>query len=39
MVKTNLNKGFVTQIIGPVLDIEFPSGDLPPIYSSILIAL
>jgi hypothetical protein len=23
MVKTNLNKGYVTQIIGPVLDIEF----------------
>jgi len=39
MVKTNLNKGFVTQIIGPVLDIEFPSGDLPPIYSAIKIEL
>jgi F0F1-type ATP synthase beta subunit len=26
MVKTNLNKGYVTQIIGPVLDIEFPDG-------------
>jgi F0F1-type ATP synthase beta subunit len=23
MVKTNLNKGYVTQIIGPVLDIKF----------------
>jgi hypothetical protein len=22
MVKTNLNKGYVTQIIGPVLDID-----------------
>jgi F-type H+-transporting ATPase subunit beta len=39
MVKTNLNKGFVTQIIGPVLDIEFPAGDLPPIYSAIKIEL
>ena len=39
MVKTNLNKGFVTQIIGPVLDIAFPSGDLPPIYSAIKIEL
>jgi len=39
MVKTNLNKGFVTQIIGPVLDIAFPSGDLPPIYSALKIEL
>jgi len=39
MVKTNLNKGYVTQIIGPVLDIQFPGGNLPPIYSAIKIAL
>nr|YP_009496665.1 ATP synthase CF1 beta subunit [Entomoneis sp.]AWT39377.1 ATP synthase CF1 beta subunit [Entomoneis sp.] len=39
MVKTDLNKGYVTQIIGPVLDVEFPSGNLPPIYSAIEIAL
>jgi F-type H+-transporting ATPase subunit beta len=39
MVKTNLNKGFVTQIIGPVLDIKFPDGNLPPIYSAIKIDL
>jgi F-type H+-transporting ATPase subunit beta len=37
MVKTEKNQGFVTQIIGPVLDIEFPSGNLPPIYSAIKI--
>ena len=37
MVKTNINKGYVTQIIGPVLDIEFPSGTLPPIYSALKI--
>jgi F-type H+-transporting ATPase subunit beta len=37
MVKTNINKGYVTQIIGPVLDIEFPDGNLPPIYSAIQI--
>jgi len=36
MVKTK-TQGFVTQIIGPVLDIEFPSGNLPPIYSAIKI--
>jgi F-type H+-transporting ATPase subunit beta len=39
MVKTELNKGYVTQIIGPVLDIKFSSGNLPPIYSAIEIAL
>merc|ERR1711971_485315 len=39
MVKTNLNKGFVTQIIGPVLDITFPGENLPPIYSAIKIEL
>ena len=39
MVKTNLNKGYVTQIIGPVLDIAFPDGNLPPIYSAVEIKL
>jgi|TARA_B110001452_G_scaffold163115_1_gene135958 F-type H+-transporting ATPase subunit beta len=39
MVKTNLNKGFVNQIIGPVLDITFPSDSLPPIYSALKIEL
>jgi F-type H+-transporting ATPase subunit beta len=39
MVKTNLNKGYVTQIIGPVLDLKFPEGNLPPIYSAVKIEL
>jgi len=39
MVKTNLNKGYVTQIIGPVLDVQFSEGNLPPIYSAIEISL
>ena len=39
MVKTNLNKGYVTQIIGPVLDIQFSEGQLPPIYSAVKIEL
>jgi F-type H+-transporting ATPase subunit beta len=39
MVKTNLNKGYVTQIIGPVLDIKFSEGNLPPIYSAVEISL
>jgi len=37
MVKTSLNKGYVTQIIGPVLDIQFSDGNLPPIYTAIKI--
>ena len=36
MVETT-KKGYVCQIIGPVLDIGFPSGNLPPIYSAIRI--
>jgi F-type H+-transporting ATPase subunit beta len=39
MVKTNLNKGYVSQIIGPVLDIQFSEGNLPPIYSALKITL
>lgn len=39
MVKTNLNKGYVTQIIGPVLDISFTDGKIPPIYSALEIKL
>ena len=37
MVKTSINKGYISQIIGPVLDIVFPDGELPPIYSAIKI--
>tara|TARA_B110000977_G_scaffold68754_1_gene93343 strand:- start:29123 stop:29668 length:546 start_codon:yes stop_codon:yes gene_type:complete len=37
MVKTSTNKGYVVQVIGPVLDIVFPDGNLPPIYSAIKI--
>ena len=39
MVDTNINKGYVTQIIGPVLDIKFSEGNLPPIYSAISITV
>ena len=42
MVKTTdttNNVGFVNQIIGPVLDITFPSGDLPAIYTALEITL
>ena len=37
MVNTATNTGFITQIIGPVIDVEFPSGKLPPIYTAIVI--
>lgn len=28
-------KGFITQIIGPIVDVEFPEGNLPKIYNAI----
>jgi F-type H+-transporting ATPase subunit beta len=37
MVNTATNTGFITQIIGPVVDIEFPSGKLPRIYNAVVI--
>ena len=27
--------GFVTAIIGPVIDVEFPEGELPKIYNAL----
>jgi len=35
MLEVNTNVGAVTQIIGPVLDIEFASGTLPKVYNAI----
>ncbi len=29
--------GFVTQIIGPVIDVEFPEGELPKIYNALTV--
>jgi F-type H+-transporting ATPase subunit beta len=29
--------GFVTQIIGPVIDVEFPEGELPAIYNALTV--
>jgi F-type H+/Na+-transporting ATPase subunit beta len=37
MLETSTNKGYITQIIGPVLDVVFPSGNLPKIYSAIVV--
>ena len=30
-----LARGKITQVIGPVIDVEFPSGHLPAIYSAV----
>ena len=32
---SEMNIGKVTQVIGPVLDIEFPPGKLPAIYNAV----
>ena len=32
-----LNEGLITQIIGPVVDVEFPHGNLPEIYNALKI--
>jgi F-type H+-transporting ATPase subunit beta len=37
MVNTATSTGFITQIIGPVLDIEFPNGKLPRIYNAVVV--
>jgi F-type H+-transporting ATPase subunit beta len=31
------NTGRITQVIGPVVDVEFPDGNLPPIYNALQI--
>ncbi|MEL6381929.1 MAG: F0F1 ATP synthase subunit beta [Cyanobacteria bacterium J06626_18] len=32
------NTGNITQVIGPVVDVEFPSGQLPEIYNALVIS-
>ena len=39
MLEVSTNVGNVTQIIGPVLDIEFTSGKLPKVYNAIDITM
>jgi F-type H+-transporting ATPase subunit beta len=36
-VKTENKLGTITQIIGPVMDIEFPQGSMPNIYNAIVV--
>jgi F-type H+-transporting ATPase subunit beta len=38
MVNIASKTGFISQIIGPVLDIEFPNGDIPQIYNALIIS-
>ena len=38
MVDTASKTGFISQIIGPVLDIEFPNGELPKVYNALIIS-
>ena len=35
MMNTITSDGLITKIIGPVIDVEFPSGDLPSIYTAL----
>ena len=37
MVDTASKTGYISQIIGPVVDIQFPSGDLPKVYNAVII--
>jgi len=37
MVDTTVNTGYISQIIGPVVDVEFPSGNLPKVYNAIVV--
>ncbi len=34
-----LNEGQITQVIGPVIDVEFPHGNLPEIYNALNITM
>jgi F-type H+-transporting ATPase subunit beta len=31
-----VNEGYIKQVIGPVVDVEFPDGDLPQIYNALV---
>jgi len=37
MITLNQNEGLITQIIGPVIDVEFSNGNLPEIYDALKI--
>ena len=33
-----MSMGKITQVIGPVVDVEFPAGSLPPIYNALRVS-
>ena len=35
MQTLNKNEGLITQIVGPVIDVEFQQGELPEIYNAL----
>lgn len=35
METLNATEGLITKIIGPVIDVEFPDGNLPKIYTAL----
>jgi len=37
MVDTASKTGFISQIIGPLLDIEFPGGEIPKVYNALVV--
>jgi F-type H+/Na+-transporting ATPase subunit beta len=37
LTETNKNVGRITQIIGPVVDMVFPTGTVPNIYNALVI--
>jgi F-type H+-transporting ATPase subunit beta len=37
MATTNVQSGRITQVIGPVVDVEFPPGSLPDIYTALAV--
>ena len=37
MTTLALSTGLITQIIGPVIDVEFPDGNLPEIYDALIV--
>ena len=37
MVDTASKTGYISQVIGPVVDIQFPGGELPKVYNAVVI--
>ena len=33
-----MSNGTILQVIGPVVDVQFPDGELPPVYTALRIS-